>query len=121
MHLHFSPFQHATSVEYSDYDVSTKKVVQTLKKLTKSDKTHDMGSTMSCHEAAMIPGSPNAFISPNAVGVMKDLKMPVAPTGVAKPTLRTSHSGYDHAHRSKGREHYNDRAVVKTLGDAIVV
>jgi hypothetical protein len=121
MHLHYSPFQFATGVEYSDYDVSAKKVVATLKKITKKDKTHDLGSTMSCSEAAMIPGTPTAFISPNAVGTMKDIKMPTAPTGVSKGAAPKAHSGMDYAHRSKGREHYGDRAVVKTLGDAIVV
>jgi hypothetical protein len=121
MHLHYSPFQFATGVQVSDYDVSAKKVVATLKKLTKSDKTRDMGSTMSCHEAAMIPGTPTAFISPNAVGTMKDLKKPMAPTGVSRGMAPKSAPAYDHSYRSRGRQHYGDRAVVMTNGDAIVV
>ena len=92
MHLHYSPFQWATDVEVVDSDVSVGKVLKTLKALTKKDtsKTHDMGSTMPCSAAAAIPGTPTAFISPNLPGVMKDLKMPMAPVGVAPaPTMRT--------------------------------
>jgi len=119
-HLHYSPFQFATAVEVSEYDVNAKKVVATLKKLTSKDKTHDLHSTMSCSEAAMIPGSPNAFISPNPVGVMKDIKKPMAPTGVSKGVAPKSAPAYDHSYRSRGREHYGDRPVVMTNGDAIV-
>ena len=120
MHLHFSPFQFSTAEQVSESDVSVKKIVATLKKLTKSDKTHDMGSTMSCADAAMIPGTPNAFISPNPVGVMADLKNPIAPTGVSRGVAPKAAPAYDHSYRNKGREHYGDRAVVATRGDAIV-
>ena len=118
MHLHYSPFQFATAEEVSNTDVSVKKVVKALKKLTSKDKTHDMHSTMSCAEAATIPGTPTAFISPNRPGVMKDLKMPMAPVGVA-PAPKAA-AAYDHSHRTRSRQGYGDRAVVKTLGDAIV-
>lgn len=118
MHLHYSPFQFATAEEVSNTDVSVKKVLKTLKKLTKSDKTKDMHSTMSCSEAAMIPGTPTAFISPNRPGVMKDLGLPMAPVGLA-PAPKAA-AAYDHSHRTRSRQGYGDRAVVKTLGDAIV-
>jgi hypothetical protein len=124
MHLHFSPFQFATAVQVSDYDVSAKKVVATLKKLTRKDTAEShrlgMGSVMSCSEADMIPGSPNAFISPNPVGVMADIKKPMAPTGISRGMAPKSAPAYDHSYRTRGREHYGDRAVVATHGDMIV-
>jgi hypothetical protein len=119
-HLHYSPFQFATAVEVSDYDVSVKKVVNTLKKLTRHDKTHNLGSTMSCAEAASIPGSPTAFISPNKIDTMRDIKKPMAPTGVSRGMVPKAAPAYDHSYRSRGREHYGDRAVVMTHGDALV-
>lgn len=116
MHLHYSPFQFATGVEVSTYDVSASKVVKTLKSLTKKDtsKTHNMGSTMSVEEASRIPGSPNAFISPNPVGTMKDLKMPMAPTGICYPA---SSKPYDDSYRGRNRVHYGDRKSY--AGDSI--
>ena len=107
MHLHYSPFQFATDVEVSTGDVSAKKVVKVLKALTKSDKTHDMHSTMSCDAAASIPGSPTAFISPNPVGTMKDLKAPIAPALVRHASSAAPH--YDQEYRSRGRLGYGDR------------
>jgi hypothetical protein len=68
----------------------------------------------------MIPGTPNAFISPNPVGVMKDLKKPMAPTGVSRGMAPKAAPAIDYTHRNKGREHYGDRAVVATRGDMIV-
>ena len=120
MHLHYSPFQFATVEQVSNTEVSAKKIVQTLKKITKKDtaKIKNMDSTMSCAEAAMIPGTPNAFISPNLPGVMKDLGLPMAAVGVA-PAPKAA-AAYDHTHRSRSRQGYGDRAVVKTLGDALV-
>jgi len=111
MHLHYSPFQFATALEVSDYDVNASKVAKVLKSLTKKDtsKTHDMKSTMSCHDASMIPGTPNAFISPNPVGAMKDIKMPMAPTGVIKPHVEER--GYDHSYRLRSRVGYGDRSM----------
>jgi len=110
MHLHYSPFQFATGVEVATNDVSAMKVVKTLKKLTKKDtsKTHDMGSTMSCADADKIPGTPTAFISPNSVGAMKDLCMPMAPTGVRAAPVMAHH--YDDSYRKRGRIGYGDRA-----------
>ena len=109
MHLHYSPFQFATDVEASESDVSAMKVAKTLKVLTKKDtsKTHDMGSTMPCSAAAVIPGTPTAFISPNPPGVMKDINMPMAPLGCAPAPVAAGH--YDHGHRSRGRAGYGDR------------
>ena len=120
MHLHYSPFQFATGVQVSTNEVSVKKIVKTLKKITKKDNKRNLDSTMSCAEAAMIPGSPTAFISPNGVGTMKDIKMPIAPTGVSRGVAPKAAPAYDHSYRHRGREHYGDRKVVKTLGDAIV-
>jgi len=109
MHLHYSPFQFATAEEVATNDVSASKVVKTLNKLTAKDtsKTHNMGSTMTCEQAAAIPGTPNAFISPNAPGVMADIKMPMAPTGVAGPVSMAK--PYDHSYRTRGRVGYGDR------------
>jgi len=118
--LHYSPFQFATGVQVSDYDIDAKKIVKTLKTLTKKDdsKTKNMNCTMTCEEAAKIPGSPNAFISPNQVGTMKDMKMAMAPMGVKKVVEAKGHSGYDANHRSKDRMYYNDRPAYN--GDALV-
>jgi hypothetical protein len=107
MHLHYSPFQFATDTEVSTGDVSVKKVVKVLKALTKSDKVKDMGSTMSCAAAAEIPGSPNAFISPNPIGVMKDLKAPMAPALVRRTTAGAP--AYDAEYRGRSRLGYGDR------------
>ena len=107
MHLHYSPFQFATAEEVSTGDVSVKKVVRVLKALTKSDKIKDMGSTMSCAAAAEIPGTPTAFISPNPVGAMKDLKAPMAPALVRHTVAGAP--AYDHEYRSRGRMGYGDR------------
>lgn len=111
MHLHYSPFQFATDKQVSESDVSAMKVLKTLKKLTKKDTTmsKDMGCVMSCTDAAMIPGTPNAFISPNHPGVMKDIHMPMAPVGVA-PAPKSA-PAYDHSYRSRGRQGYGDRSA----------
>ena len=102
----------------SNTDVSVKKVLKTLAKLTRKDKTKDMGSTMSVSEAAMVPGSPTAFISPNRPGVMKDLKMPMAPVGLAPPPKAAP--AFDYSYRTRGRAGYGDRPAVMTHGDALV-
>lgn len=114
-HLHFNAYQHATELEVITYDVSTKKVLKTLAGLTKADrmKTVNMDSVMPCEQAARIPGTPTAFISPNPVGTMKDIKMPMAPTGLPdKPIAAPS---YDHDHRSRMRQGYGDRGFEKRL------
>jgi hypothetical protein len=109
MHLHYSPFQFATDEEVSTGDVSVKKVVKVLKSLTKKDtsKTHDMHSTMSVADAEKIPGSPNAFISPNPVGAMKDLKAPMAPALVRHSPA--SAPSYNAEYRGRSRIGYGDR------------
>jgi len=111
MHLHYSPFQFATDVEASENDVSAMKVAKTLKTLTKKDesKAKDMGCTMPCAAAESIPGTPTAFISPNPTGVMKDLKMPMAPMGIAPAPKSAPH--IDHSYRNRGRVAYGDRMV----------
>jgi len=115
MHLHYSPYQHATGVEVVTYDVSTKKVLKTLEGMTKADrmKTRKMDSVMSCEQASRIPGTPTAFISPNSIGAMKDIHMPMAALGkMGKPE---SAPAYDHTHRGKMRQGYGDRGVDKMM------
>jgi len=115
MHLHFSPYQHATGVQVSNEDVSAKKVLKTLEGLTKADrmKTMKMDSVMSCEQASRIPGTPTAFISPNSIGAMKDIDMPMAAVG--RPAKPMSAPAYDHTHRGKMRQGYGDRGVDKML------
>ena len=72
VHLHYSPFQFATEVQASENNVNAKKTVKTLKRMTARDKL--VPKLMSCYEAKEIPGSPNAFISPNAPDVMRTIK-----------------------------------------------
>lgn len=112
MHLHYSPFQAATGLEVVTSDISVPKILKTLKRLVKKDtsKTHNMGSTMSCSEAEKIPGSPNAFISPNSVNAMKDIHKPLAPTGVSRGVVPKSAPAIDHTYRNRNRVGYNDRA-----------
>lgn len=78
MHIHYSPFQFANTVQAADGDVSLKRVLNENKKLTKKDakKAHNMNSTIPCSDAREIlyNSSPTAFISPNPVGAMKDIK-----------------------------------------------
>ena len=118
MHLHYSPFQFATGVEASTCDVDARKVAKTLKTLTKKDtsKSRNLDATMSCAEADAIPGTPTAFISPNPVGTMKDIKMPMAPVGIcAKPSASPA---YDHSYRNRMREGYGDRGFDSMLAKA---
>lgn len=120
MHLHYSPFQFATGEQVSDTAVSGKKIIKTLQKITRKDTAavRNMDSTFPSSEASMIPGTPNAFISPNPVGVMKDIGMPMAAVGVAAAPKAVP--AYDHSYRTRGRSGYGDRPVVMTKGDAIV-
>jgi hypothetical protein len=69
VHIHYSPFQFATSEQASANDVNGKKVVKTLKRMTAKDKL--VPKLMSCEEARSIPGTPTAFISPNTPDVMR--------------------------------------------------
>jgi hypothetical protein len=52
--------------------VNAKKTAKKLKRMTAKDKI--VPKLMSCYEAKEIPGSPNAFISPNAPDVMRMIK-----------------------------------------------
>ena len=78
MHIHYSPFQFANTVQAADGDVSVKRVLRENKKLTKKDakKARNMNSTISRADAHEIifNTSPTAFISPNSVGAMRDIK-----------------------------------------------
>jgi hypothetical protein len=77
-HLHYSPFQWANSVQASEQDVSAKKVVKTLNKITAKDaaKAKHIPTTMPRAEAHEVIAnvSPNAFISPNPPDVMRMAK-----------------------------------------------
>ena len=77
-HLHYSPFQFANSVQASEQDVSAKKAVKTLSKITAKDaaKAKHIPTTMPREQAhAVIANiSPNAFISPNPPDVMRMAK-----------------------------------------------
>lgn len=115
MHLHYSPFQHATGVQVSDDSVNQAKIVKTLEGLTKADrmKTQNMDCTMSCEQAARIPGTPTAFISPNRPGVMADIKMPMAP--IVLPGKVETAPALDDGYRTRMRQGYGDRGVDKML------
>ena len=71
-HMHYSPFQFATSVQAAENDVNVKKVISTLKRKTAKDKITP--KLMTREEAHTIPGTPTAFISPNSVDVMRSIK-----------------------------------------------
>ena len=77
-HLHYSPFQFANSVQASEQDVSAKKAVKTLSKITAKDtaKAKQIPSTMPRAQAHEVIAnvSPNAFISPNPPDVMRMAK-----------------------------------------------
>jgi hypothetical protein len=113
MHLHYSPFQHATSVEYSTETVNQVKVAKTLEGLTKADRmaSKDMGCVMTVEQAARIPGTPTAFISPNPIGVMKDIKMPIAP--IVLPGKPEAAPALDTSYRNRMRTGYGDRGIDK--------
>jgi hypothetical protein len=72
VHLHYSPFQFATEEQAATHDVSAKRVVSKLNKLTARDKLPPP-KMMSCEEARSIPGTPTAFIAPNGVDVMRTM------------------------------------------------
>ena len=113
MHLHYSPFQHATSVQVSEDSVNQVKMAKTLEGLTKADrmKIQNMDCTMTCEQAARIPGTPNAFISPNPVGVMADIKMPMAP--IVLPGKAETAPALDDSYRTRMRQGYGDRGIDK--------
>lgn len=71
-HMHYSPFQFATSEQAAENDVNVKKVVSTLKRKTAKDKITP--KLMTREEAHSIPGTPTAFISPNSVDAMRSIK-----------------------------------------------
>jgi hypothetical protein len=71
-HMHYSPFQFATSEQAAENMVNVKKIVKVLKRKTANDKITP--KLMSREEAHSIPGTPTAFISPNSVDVMRTVK-----------------------------------------------
>jgi hypothetical protein len=72
--MHYSPYQFATNVGIEGDDLqSGKKVRKVTKRLTARDKL-PKPALLSCEEAKMIPGTPNAFISPNSTDVMRMIK-----------------------------------------------
>jgi hypothetical protein len=74
VHMHYSPYQFATNVGIEGDDLqSGKKVRKVTKRLTARDKL-PKPALLSCEEAKMIPGTPNAFISPNSTDVMRMIK-----------------------------------------------
>jgi len=72
VHMHYSPFQFATEVQAAENKVSVKAVMAPAKKLIR--KTAPLPALMSRADAHSITGSPNAFISPNTVDVMRTVK-----------------------------------------------
>lgn len=115
MHLHYSPFQHATGVQVSEDTVNQVKMAKTLEGMTKADrmKTQNMSCVMSAEMAARIPGTPNAFISPNPVGVMADIKMPMAP--IILPGKAETAPALDNSYRTRMRQGYGDRGMDKMM------
>jgi hypothetical protein len=72
-HLHYSPFQFATSEQVSDDAVMpAKKQIAKMRRMTAKDKITP--KLLSRDEAHMITGTPQAFTSPNAVDVMRTIK-----------------------------------------------
>lgn len=76
MHLHYSPFQFSTAEQTTlpkKEVVKEKKLMVSLKDERKK-KTHDLGCTMPLATAHSVSDLPNAYISPNSVSNMKDIK-----------------------------------------------
>ena len=117
-HLHYSPFQAATSLEVATYHVNAEKVVKTLEGLTKKDRlaSKNMGCTLPVEQAARIPGSPTAFISPNGIDSMRDIKMPMAAQGLYSASKASNLvPAYDHSYRNRMRQGYGDRDLQEKL------
>ena len=75
-HMHYSPFQFATAEQTilpKKEVVKQKKLMVDLKAERKA-KTHDLGCTISITAAHSLTNLPNAFISPNGLSEMKDIK-----------------------------------------------
>ena len=76
VHMHYSPYQFATSEQLAE---PKKQVVKEKKYLVKSvaerkAATRNLSCTMTCAEAHEISSLPNAFISPNSPDVMRQAK-----------------------------------------------
>ena len=75
-HMHYSPFQWSTAGQTilpKKEVVKEKKLMVSLKAERKA-KTHDLGSTIPLATAHCVVNLPNAYISPNGVSEMKDIK-----------------------------------------------
>jgi hypothetical protein len=71
--LHYSPYQWATAVQVSEDEVSVRKTLKTMKKITAPDarKAKIIPTTMTRAQAHEITGTPTAFISPNSIDGMR--------------------------------------------------
>ena len=75
-HLHYSPFQWSTA----EQTILPKKEVMKEKSLLvtsiadRKRKTRNLNSTIPLGIARSVSSHPNAFISPNSVDVMRDIK-----------------------------------------------
>lgn len=73
MHLHYSPFQFATSEQASEgYVMPAKKQIAKMKKMVKVFPKPALMSCADAHEILALK-SPTAFISPNEVDVMRTI------------------------------------------------
>ena len=75
-HMHYSPFQFATAEQtiLPKREVVKEKKLMVALKTERKAKTHDLGCTMPLATAHSISDLPNAFISPNGLSEMKDIK-----------------------------------------------
>lgn len=75
-HMHYSPFQFSTAEQtiLPKKEVVKEKKLMVSLKAERKKKTHDLGCTMPLVVAHSISNLPNAYISPNGVSQMKDIK-----------------------------------------------
>jgi hypothetical protein len=75
-HMHYSPFQFSTAEQtiLPKKEVIKEKKLMVSLKADRKKKTHDLGCTMPLTVAHSISDLPNAYISPNGVAQMKDIK-----------------------------------------------
>jgi len=78
VHHHYSPYQFATSEQVSEGDVDALRIKRIQTKLTAKDtaKARAIPTTMTREQAhaAIFARSPNAFISPNSIDGMRQIK-----------------------------------------------
>jgi len=75
-HMHYSPFQFSTAEQtiLPKKEVIKEKKLMVSLKADRKKKTHDLGCTMPLAVAHSVSDLPNAYISPNGVSEMKDIK-----------------------------------------------